>query len=244
MVRGNWVSILNFIGCGSAFNTKLGNNSAVITEEDSLFLIDCGSSTFSDLMEMANVTKMKHITVVLTHLHPDHVGSLGDLIFYSYYVLNTKVRIYFPHPPQVKGLLACMGVSDDLYCLSDLADGKKIECGNLDVFLAPEKASHAPQLDCYGYFINYDGNHVYYSGDSNQMNQSAIKELKEGTLDAYYQDTCQLEYEGNVHFSISKLTETIKEPYRSKIHCMHLDNNFDKEAVKALGFNVVERISK
>jgi len=36
--------MLKFIGSGSAFNTKLGNNSAYYKEGNQMLLIDCGSN--------------------------------------------------------------------------------------------------------------------------------------------------------------------------------------------------------
>jgi len=43
--------MLSFICTGSAFNTKLGNNSAYVKAGTTLFLIDCGSTTFQRLID-------------------------------------------------------------------------------------------------------------------------------------------------------------------------------------------------
>lgn len=77
--------MLNFIGRGSAFNTKEGNNSTFIKNENHLLLVDCGSDVFSRIMELNLLQNVEEIDVIITHLHPDHFGSLGDLIFYSYF---------------------------------------------------------------------------------------------------------------------------------------------------------------
>ena len=81
--------LLKFIGTGSAFNTKLGCNSAYIIKNNSLILFDCGGDVFSKLKEL-NIIKdeFKNIYIFITHLHPDHIGSLGDLIYYNYFILK------------------------------------------------------------------------------------------------------------------------------------------------------------
>lgn len=40
---------LKFIGTGSAFNTKLGSNSAYLKNNNSVILFDCGGDVFSKL---------------------------------------------------------------------------------------------------------------------------------------------------------------------------------------------------
>ncbi|TCP28713.1 ribonuclease BN (tRNA processing enzyme) [Scopulibacillus darangshiensis] len=231
---------LNFIGTGSAFNTNLGNNSAYLFDQDALFLIDCGSSVFGQLKCRNNFQTLKAFTVLLTHLHPDHAGSLGDLIFYSYYIVKNKVQIFFPKPQQVRTHLRSMGVSDDFYDLQEIKQDTVIHSGGFQLTVTPQVTNHVPELDCFGYFIGYDGNSLYYSGDSNMINPIAKERLEKGSLHAFYQDTCQLDYEGNVHLSITKLQQEIGQPYRSKVYCMHIDETFDIEQAKALGFHVVE----
>ena len=56
-----------------------------------------------------------------------------------------------------------------------------------------------------------------------------------------YIDTCKVDYEGNVHISLRKLTELIEPHHHYKIWCMHLDEAFDREEeAELLGFNVVK----
>ncbi|MDK2600591.1 MBL fold metallo-hydrolase [Bacillus stercoris] len=106
--------MLNFIGTGSAFNTKLGNNSAFIKKDNSLFLIDCGSTTFSRLKETGLLEDVEKVFVLLTHTHADHVGSLGDLILYGYYSMGKlgvpNVSVYSPFSLNIKNLLYMQGV--------------------------------------------------------------------------------------------------------------------------------------
>ncbi len=107
--------MLNFIGSGSAFNTGIGNNSTFLKINKSLILIDCGSSTFSRLRELNVLDGVEHVRVFITHTHPDHVGSLGDLIFYVYYVMKKRITVHTPPGIGIVAILRGMGVSLNLY---------------------------------------------------------------------------------------------------------------------------------
>ena len=106
--------MLKFLGRGSAFNTKEGNTSAYIKENDVLFLIDCGSNIFAKIIDINLLDNVKEVHVAITHTHPDHIGSLGDLIFYCYYILNIKVNIITPNKTIID-LLELMGIEKNLY---------------------------------------------------------------------------------------------------------------------------------
>ena len=81
---------LTFIGRGSAFNVKEGNTSSYIKKGGHLLLIDCGSDVFKNLIEKNILKDVSEVDVLLTHMHPDHFGSLGDLIFYTYFKMGTS----------------------------------------------------------------------------------------------------------------------------------------------------------
>ena len=62
---------LKFLGRGSAFNTKEFSNSSFFVMGDTLFLFDCGDSTFSRIREFNLFDNIILKTVILiTHLHP------------------------------------------------------------------------------------------------------------------------------------------------------------------------------
>lgn len=73
--------MLKFIGIGSAFNTDLGNTSAYIKKEDRMLLIDCGGTVFHELQKQKLLEGVNQIYMIITHTHPDHVGSVGEVIF-------------------------------------------------------------------------------------------------------------------------------------------------------------------
>lgn len=234
--------MLQFVGYGSAFNTSLGNNSAYVKKDKALFLIDCGSCTFSRLQERNILAGVEQIYVLITHLHPDHVGSLGDLIFYSYYYLGNvaepSLTILVPKEIDIKSLLQQMGVSADKYILQSFQESYKTT-EPFSIEIEAVKVNHVQELSCFGYVLEIENNKIYYSGDCSDIPTDILKRLHEQEFAYFYQDTCQADYEGNVHLSLRKLTELVSENARKYVYCMHLDHNFERRKAEMLGFNVV-----
>ena len=86
-----------FTGRGSAFLTSEGNTSCYLKDKKNFLLIDCGETVFSKLKEYDLLDKSyENFIICLTHLHPDHAGSLGSLIFYMYYIQKVKTLIIYP----------------------------------------------------------------------------------------------------------------------------------------------------
>ncbi|PEV64118.1 MBL fold metallo-hydrolase [Bacillus thuringiensis] len=236
--------MLNFIGCGSAFNTKLGNNGAFIKHDDMLFLIDCGSSTFERIQRAKLLEGINHIAVLLTHTHPDHVGSLGDLIFYGYYSMGKpmqpNVTVFAPYDLKIRHLLRMMGVEEKIYQLCQFNNTSGVHYGDFHINFEAVSVPHVEELSCFGYLITYKNKMIYYSGDSNDIPKDVLQMLHSGKINLFYQDTCKADYDGNVHLSLRKLDELIEldANVREKVFCMHLDNGFDANEAIDLGFNL------
>ncbi|BAK53029.1 metal-dependent hydrolase [Bacillus phage SP-10] len=239
---------LQFLGCGSAFNTKLGNNSAFVKRGNTLILFDCGSTVFSRLKESGLLEGTEEIHVLLTHTHPDHFGSLGDLILYNYYamepVTTRQVIIYCGGTYTLVGkLLKGMGIPRSAYALKDSLGGASYYGKDVEFKLYPVSTEHVDELDCYGYSFHIDGKKIYYSGDASKIPVNQLSALKNKEYDEFYQDTCSVLYDGNVHMSLTELHRQIPREVRSRVYCMHLDEKFDPEKAKQYGFNVVEPVN-
>lgn len=229
-----------FIGIGSAFNPDLGNNNVFLTRESDFLLIDCGGLTFSRLLYLNLLEKIKNITIIITHTHTDHVGSLSDLLYYTHYKLSIKPNIIFPDHQWIRGYLKYVGIDEKKYSLSKSTVGSFDNCSFQGIKIKAVKIKHVDTMPCYAYYIEYDGIKVYYSGDSCELKDETISMLESEELDRIYQDTCGIDYEGNVHMYVCKLEKLVKREFRHKVYCMHLDKYIEIEDVKKLGFNVVE----
>lgn len=236
---------LKFTGTGSAFNTKLGNTSAYLKSPNkkSMLLIDCGNSTFEKIVEKGILNDVDGIYVIITHLHSDHAGSLGTLIHHCFYELKKKITLLYPET-NIVNILQSIGVQADLYNFFRLTPYVVSTLTDINfsdgISITPIYANHTKDIACYGYLLEDTNSNLFYSGDANDLSSGVLKSLEEKELNQLYLDTCGLDYEGNVHLSLDKLTEAIKPEYRNKVYCMHLDRSFDAEKAKSLGFNVVE----
>ncbi|MFQ9702485.1 MAG: MBL fold metallo-hydrolase [Enterocloster clostridioformis] len=74
----------------------MGNTSAWFEADGCLFLVDCGETVYELLMKRSSLREYRQIYVLLTHLHADHVGSLGSLISYNYCILGKKNQRHSP----------------------------------------------------------------------------------------------------------------------------------------------------
>jgi L-ascorbate metabolism protein UlaG (beta-lactamase superfamily) len=236
--------MLNFIGIGSAFHTRLGNTSAFIKRQDCLLLIDSGGTVFHKLQVLNILRVLKKIYIVITHTHPDHVGSLGEVIFYSYYILGHKPTVFFPNRDLIKSFLTSIGVSQEMYLLESSNKVGFIDENLGDVSIEFLPVSHVAAIPAYGFVMKQAEGVFYYSGDSNSIENEIITRLKSGELDRIYQDTCGLDYEGNNHMSLRKLQERIHPDLRNKVYCMHLDQHIDQKEIVDQGFNVVKQFQK
>ncbi|GMA62668.1 MBL fold metallo-hydrolase [Alicyclobacillus fastidiosus] len=237
--------MFQFIGCGSAFHTKLGNNSAYLKNGSHLFMIDCGSANFDRILRAQLLVGVDEIAVLVTHLHPDHVGSLGDLLFYSYYSVPPAAQVTATvlTPKKLshdfRALMKLMGVTDKYYRHVEIS-GTYRPVGMGDVTrIEPVPVQHSRGLTCFGYLLDVGGKHVYYSGDANMIPTDVLEALKSGELDYMYQDTSKADYAGNVHLSLRQLTEFVPQQVRGRVYCMHLDPPFLPEEAISLGFQVV-----
>lgn len=245
--------MLKFIGSGSAFNTKLGNNGAFIKSEDgkTLFMIDCGSATFSRLRKFGILDGVQEVYVLMTHFHPDHCGSLGDLIFHMCYKQRPHkpgVRVITPDVEALIKYAEVVGLTGREFLVTELNNMNEYNCsieGICDeMVIYPIRTIHDKNLKAYSYIIFFNSKIIYYSGDTNVIMPFVLEMIKSDDLVAFYQDTNTLDYPDNVHLSLKKLTEQIPEEYRHKVWCMHLDELFDRDEYESLGFNAVRNIEE
>ncbi|MEQ6355180.1 MBL fold metallo-hydrolase [Lysinibacillus sp. M3] len=239
--------MLKFIGSGSAFNTKLGNNSAYYKEGNQMLLIDCGSNIFQRIKENNLLQDIEHIHVLITHTHADHVGSLADLILYTYYshgdFAKNKITVYSPKDTKVCKILKHNGCVEGFHFTAHDLKNNYTEIESMSVDVTFNKSNHVKELISYSIDLVFNNKtSVFYSGDISELKEDVITYIESSSYistDIAYIDTCIADYKGNVHLSLRKLSELIKPEYRHKVWCMHLDEGFIREEAEALGFNVV-----
>ena len=214
-MTNNKESILKFIGSGSAFNTKLGNNSAYYKEGNQMLLIDCGSNIFQRIKENNLLEGIEHIHVLITHTHADHVGSLADLVLFTYYshgeFAKNKIIVYHPDKKSIYDLLNLNGCQQGIhYTLNSLPlHEHKVISAFESITIFPFQTTHVGEIESYGFEIEMTDEYIYYSGDTSEIHSLDLKALTTNSYTEFYIDTCKADYEGNVHLSLRKLAELI-----------------------------------
>lgn len=238
--------MLKFFGVGSAFNTVKGNTSAYYKWDGQILIIDCGSSIFSRIVESGILDGVNHIHVAITHTHADHVGSLADLVLYSYFshgnLAEKNLSIYAPVLLKVDQLLDLNGCIKDVHYnfVESITPFYYVVNDSIDLIF--ERSTHVNEIPSYSIFLHLHGYELFYSGDTSTLTKKTLKMIHNGVVDYAYIDTSGLDYEGNVHLSFRELCELINPEARHRVYCMHLDKAFDYKKAIEEGFNVAKEI--
>ena len=231
---------LLFLGRGGAFNYNEKNNSAYFIDRDELFLIDCGESVFSCLVDKKIFDPIKCVNVFITHTHSDHVGSLGSLIMYCYFVIHKKVNIILSkdslYEDDIINLIRIFGCTSDMYSIFyDLFYDNKY-CFDSVRYV---KTNHVSEIPSYGILFNTSDGVIYYSGDTSDLTN--LNNIISSGVSIYkiYMDCTSVDCLNNVHVYIGELASSIPEDLKCKVYCMHFNNSECVDMALKYGFNVV-----
>lgn len=233
---------LLFLGRGSAFNISEGNNSAYFIDKNELFLIDCGESVFERIVENNLLDSVSCVNVMITHTHSDHVGSIGSLIMYCYYVIHKSINIIISKDSLYKNdiidLIRIFGCTSDMYSIvyDDEFDGK------YDLFSSVRflETNHVLQIPSYGILFNTNNGIVYYSGDTSDLDNVSNLINSDKIIDKIYVDTTSSDVANNVHVYIGELNKLIPFYLKDKVYCMHINDNKCIDMALEYGFNIVK----
>lgn len=233
---------LLFLGRGSAFNSYEGNTSAYFIDKNELFLIDCGESIYERIMENKLLDDINCINLMITHTHSDHIGSIGSLIMYCYYVINKKGNIIISKDCLYKNdlidLIRIFGCTKEMYTIIDETEfDNKYELFNNIRFL---KTEHVSQISSYGILFETNNGVLYYSGDTSNLKNISELIKNNKTIDKIYIDTTSTNTNNNVHVYIGELNDLIPNHLKNKVYCMHVNDKKCIEIAQEYGFSVVK----
>lgn len=225
---------LTFLGTGAAYYPVLGSTSAYFKAADTLYLIDCGETTFASLFDRIELYQANDVVVILTHIHSDHFGSLGSFTSYCKNILGKKVTILTPDENVVK-VLAMTGLTLQDYTYDN--NFEKTFSGNIRI--TPVEVIHDPCMGCYGYYFD-DGNEViYYGGDSCGMPDGLLEKIKDGSVSVAYQEVTYETKMSAGHTCLEQLCQLVPEEFRDKFVCMHFGGDY-VDLVSSCGFGVAK----
>ena len=237
---------LKFLGRGAAFNPKERNTSAFFIENKQLFLIDCGESVFEKLVLNELLCDIDCVNLMITHTHSDHIGSLGTLVMYSYYMLGKPVNIVVKEDEKyindIKKVIAGFGITNEMYAFIDekMLDNKYNSFSSIRYI----DTKHYDGLNCYSIIMNTVAGLIYYSGDTREMTQMNTVIQSGQEIEKLYVDVTSADFSGNPHLFIGDLNKLIPNEMREKVSCMHFNNDDCINLARNYGFQVVEVYSK
>lgn len=223
---------LTFLGTGAAYYPVLGSTSAYFVKDGCLYLIDCGETTFARIFGRKVLTDCEQVHVLISHLHADHIGSLGSFISYCKNVLHKPVTVLCPDPT-LSAVLSMTGLTYDDYTFC-----KNLNCvfpGNIT--FTPILVKHDMSMCCYGYFIKDDEEVVYYGADACGIPDGILSQLRDGTLARAYQEVTYENHLSPSHTSLEQLCQLVPRHLRSKVVCMHFGGDYVQLAAD-YGFDV------
>lgn len=238
---------LTFLGRGSAFNSKEGNNAAFFVENNELFLIDCGESVFETLQTSGILDNVSNIYLLITHTHSDHVGSLGTLGTYSYFVKNKPMNIITGRETRKRQIsddlveiVRIFGMTSDMVNFVDEKEFDNRYESFQKIRYVPTR--HVKVLDSFGIEFYTQNGIVYYSGDTNEIAPIQVLLQSGKQIDKIYVDCTTEDYPDNIHLHLNVLEENVPPSLRNMFYCMHINNDDCIRQAKSLGFQVVTTI--
>ena len=205
--------MLKFLGNGSGF-TPYHNNCYFVNDKELVF-VDLSMLNISKALEIQE--EYSDVSVIITHMHDDHVSGIGMFAQYLFYVFKKKLTIIIP-----KALF------------SDITEELKIKGVNWhilniiiigDEFSFIEKViptSHTPELigKCFGYKLNINNNKIIYTGDTNRLEDFIpyLDDVNEFYVDVSYSY-------GGVHLKWDDVRDKLFEISNNcDVYLMHMDN--------------------
>ncbi len=230
---------LNFLGRGASFYPQAGNNAAYFIDCDELFLIDCGEDVFGKLMSHDMFKGVKKVNLLVTHLHSDHIGSLGSLILFCHFALRNDLNIIIEddlkYLKDLKHLVEIFGCTNDMVNYININELKGYTMFDEIKFV---ETFHCSTLDCYGIKFKKGDIVTYYSGDTRELKQ--VRDiLKSEKVDYVYIDVNTSDDENRVHICIDEVL-TLDSKYYPYIYCMHVNNQDCINKIQTYGLNLVE----
>ncbi|MCR4671179.1 MAG: diguanylate cyclase [Saccharofermentans sp.] len=215
--------MLKFLGRGSAFTAE--HNSAYLTVDKDLILLDCSMTSFIALKEKY-LSGFENIYILVTHTHGDHISGIGMLIDYVFFTSKTKVVVVAPSSEVKEDIYYFLsrleGCSDSWYELLESKDLAK----NWMIRSVPVEHTEELKGRCFGYCLNIDGKNVIYTGDTNSLDPFE-EYLTAGSV--LYTEISA--HKTGVHIFCEDIKDKIKELTSRgiKVYLMHLD---DEEKIK------------
>lgn len=218
---------LNFFGRGAGFSDD-HTSAWFSTNENDLVIIDCPVSTFMKAKHM-KVSKVKDIYCLITHTHGDHIGGLGLLIQYAFFVWKKPITVVAPSEDVAEDIKLVLTIEGNEMEWYKIRTAKQLNARWLEACISTQ---HSPQLEgkCFGYLLKINGKKIVYTGDTSTLEPF---ETYMPVAQKLYIDTSV--FYGMIHLKLEEVLEPLifYSSMGIEVYLMHLDDvNAAKEIIK------------
>ena len=219
--------MLRFVGRGSAFADE--HNCAFFEEDGDLVILDCSMTSFVKLKRM-DLSSYKHVYVLVTHTHGDHISGIGMLVDIIYFIAKIPITVVAPSEAVGKELLYYLTVIEA--CSEDWFELICSDALNRPWFDCAIATTHTENLagKCFGYSVRVHGNSVIFTGDT-----ATLEPFEKYLTPGAYLYTEVSAYNSPVHLYCETIHDKIKALVDEgvKVYLMHMDEEDQILAVMA-----------
>lgn len=233
------LSDIKYVGFGSAFSVNEFNNCHYLENDNHIVFLDFGADIFKRVLRLNLLNPEQEVTVVLSHMHNDHVGGLSDLILYVYFAYGKKVNVVIQKELR-RDLTKFLSITlrtdvakpSELYDLT-IADRFIIAGYSFRAL----KSHHVTGMESFSYVITNSKTHIsyFYSADSTKIPKEILQDFLTHKITLLYQDVSN--YETGPHLYINELAKLIPIESRDRVCCMHIDGIELEHKIMNFGFN-------
>ena len=240
---------LKFLGRGSAFNVEEGNTSAYYKSKNDMLLIDCGSDVFKKIVKRHLLDDISDLYISITHSHPDHIGSLGDLIFYCYYGTRTRVHILVSDGYDFKEVVGKYLDSVGVYSYMFNYVNSIFVFGEYKYGIRFVECEHVDNIKSYSIILKKESRsglsatYTIYTGDTRSLLhlRGELLNIDKKDIDYIYCECSYLDVHRMVHLSVFDSVPFWEDNNLfNKVYYMHFDCQEAINFCKEIKANVVE----
>ena len=249
-----------FLGFGSGRSPLYGSNSAyMMLPGGGMLLMECGETVYQILNENKDFASAKWLTIIMSHTHDDHCGSLGMVVTEAYLRTGMPVNIIYCGLPQrrlIRQLLNVFGVPCDYYRLLSARRVNNDRFTQITTFgtdamhVRMVRTQHVPEIPCYSITINYftrnlDGHPIiYWSGDTHEPMNAALTITMSKDVQVYHEVSSA---HGEHHTCIDDLDEAYRQvaddeedlaDYRRRTTIMHINGLEVARKARKMGYQL------
>jgi ribonuclease BN (tRNA processing enzyme) len=166
---------LRVLGTGNVFAL---DNTSFIVDADKKYLIDCPKE-LKKALKSVDLDFKDVNDVILTHLHPDHLGDLCTLVLYKHGFENKKTSLYTTQKIYNKlmtifnNMFSWDAPAEEFVEFFKLTPNEPYEINGLEIKI---RDNHHADVETIGVKLKYDNKTLAYSGDC-KYNKEFIEDL-------------------------------------------------------------------